>query len=480
MRCRLPNLTINSNLDAQVLLIGNDLKELARAVGSLTINVKMGIYKAKAERGGGINEQILELTGDKTLDLRVSQFPAVAPIAGLLNGADGQINAMATRAMAMDWSDASQAPGWEAWFAASQSDQQATPGLLVVAHKARGDGDCPMSGLSLQRWESDASLKLDARALQIEADKETWSALWVPANPGCYVIEIEDGKQKVRQAVYVAPNGWQTRIFLRRRSWISGSPSQSPNATAAPARCHWFDVSIQMAHRDDPLVCDADQASAEVARNALELSRSYIATNALIENLLNEKFNNPLAGITGLHLFLSEIERQRQVEGSATLTKTVTTPFNEDQQKTIKWALENLERLLIDPAKPDIRPPSDLIAVKLRARAAFATSIAVRDPPMLWASWDALRRLSNAVPNVNFARELWNKLAWSAAWGPYLAWPPQGSNVEDYLKKQAPTLPANLANSPPAQSAFRGFVALLTPSSHARSSGLNLTLGALV
>jgi hypothetical protein len=164
-----------------------------------------------------------------------------------------------------------------------------------------------------------------------------------------------------------------------------------------------------------------------------------------------------LAFADQLDAALGQIERQHQVEGSATITKTVTTPFNEDQQKTIKWALENLEKLLVDPAKLDIRPPSDLIAVKLRARAAFATSIAVRDPPMLWASWDALRRLSNVVPNVNFARELWNQLAWSAAWGPYLAWPPQGSNVEDYLKKQAPTLPANLANSPPAQSAFRDF-----------------------
>jgi hypothetical protein len=82
----LPKLTITSHPDAQILLIGGDLKVKRRGVGSLTVDVPPGFYKGKAERGGGTVEQLIELEKDKSVSLPVDSFPAVAPMASLLRG----------------------------------------------------------------------------------------------------------------------------------------------------------------------------------------------------------------------------------------------------------------------------------------------------------------------------------------------------------------------------------------------------------
>jgi hypothetical protein len=464
----LPKLTIYSQDDAQVLLIDADLKVVDRGVGQLTVDVLPGIYKVKVERGGGAAERLLELSGDETVYQLVDRFPAVAPIEDFLGGKAFEINNLAAKAMGLDWSRAHAPPGWEGWLAAPDA-----PGLLILAHRLKSDagGGGPLAGLSVKPWGGEASVALAVRAFASETDNETWSATWLPLKPGCYVLEIEDGSQKVRQAAYVAPQGWQTRVFMRRRSWLAGAPSAEKSAP----RCDWFDVSIQMARRNDPVVYQDHLVTVEVARNALELSRSFIASNALIRNLLGGKFDNPMAGITGLHLFLSEIERRQSATSSGSQVTGEDGKTVAEERATINWAVENLEKLLVDADARDVRLSSDLIAVKLRAGALFATPIVVRDPPMLWASWDALRRLSDSTPFVNLSRDLWRQLAWGAAWGPYLAWPPQADNVEEYMRKQLPPAPQSAGAADQIQAAIpSGLEMLSTRSRSAIPTGLEM------
>jgi len=269
----LPKLTIYSHDDAQVLLIDADLKVVDRGVGQLTVDVLPGIYKVKVERGGGAAERLLELSGDETVYQLVDRFPAVAPIEDFLGGKAFEINNLAAKAMGLDWSRAHAPPGWEGWLAAPDA-----PGLLILAHRLKSDagGGGPLAGLSVKPWGGEASVALAVRAFASETDNETWSATWLPLKPGCYVLEIEDGSQKVRQAAYVAPQGWQTRVFMRRRSWLAGAPSAEKSAP----RCDWFDVSIQMARRNDPVVYQDHLVTVEVARNALELKTEIVGVVA--------------------------------------------------------------------------------------------------------------------------------------------------------------------------------------------------------
>jgi hypothetical protein len=412
----LPSLTVNSHPDAQILLIDGDLKLVHKGLATLTVDVPAGYYKVKAERGGGTVEQLVDLTQDQSLPLYVDKFPAIAPLQPLLAGNAWKVEGIGKAAMGT--------PG-------------AVPGLLLLAHAARQGGNepDPFAGLKVVPWSGGPGGELAVQPLhKVVLPEEVWRATWLPLPPGCHLLEITDAGETVHQAVTIVP-GWQTRLFLRRSEWHSRTTQPDD-----VRRREWIDVSIQMATQSAAVVYSDHLETVEVARNALELNRPIIVSNYLIASLLQGKFENPIAGMTGLHLFLEALERsrpdkrddRRSEDGARELQIDSSSLANADN--IVRQGIDNLERLLCGDGPQRGPQPSDLMALKARAGLLPSTAkTIVVEPPMLWVSWDQLRRRCGPDQPVEVSPGLWKRIAWATAWGPYLAWPAREATVEDYV-----------------------------------------------
>jgi hypothetical protein len=422
----LPKLTVNSQPDAQILVIGRDLQILRTAVGMFQDNLDPGFYKIKCERGGGTVEQLLDLFADKVISLQVDRFPAIAPLVTRLGDDRDAVEAVAIKAK--------QRPMQPVQGLADVLGGAEEPGLLLMVHRLRDASEIDhFAGIRLGPWTSNAWIDPETRAGDtVTAAGEMWRAAWVPFKPGCYLLEIADGAQVVQQAVTVA-SGWQTRVFIRRRRWLNsaGEPLE-----AGTKRREWIDVSVQMARSTQGVVYDSYFETVEVARNALELTRPAVVTDRLINDLLSEKFSNPIAGMTGLHLFLEALERQRSPKsalpgrGVAIRDAMLAHP-----DALLDEAFRNLDKLLLCGVDGQFRDPSDVVALKVRAgRLEPNRSLVVTEPPMLWVSWDALRLYGGGDHSVEVAPDLWRRIAWASAWGPYLAWPPRETTLGDFLQ----------------------------------------------
>jgi hypothetical protein len=421
----LPKLRINSGRDTQILLIGSDLQVIQRSIGSLEADVPTGFYKIKLERGGGTLEQLIELKNDENRSLTVDKFPAIAPLQPLL-GNDWVLIENMCRAL--------MPPFPPALMGVKPPPGPPPPGVLVLAHCGLEDGPGadPLAGLRVTRWDSNLPVGTAAPpGPPIRAAGELWQALWLPLEPGCYLLEITDASQCVLQSVLVAPC-WQTRVFVRRQKWRSRA--DAPNEEHH--RREWIDVSIQMAAGGAQVPYSDHYETVEVARNALELRRPIFVSDGLIGEMLYGKFDNPIAGLTGLHLFLEALERSKapasEVDPSRELKIDAYSAGRADA--IVEEAIGNLHKLLCDD-EGQHPEPSDLIALRLRG-GLMHTPTPVVDPPMLWASWDWLRRHGGPEKFIEIDADLWRRIAWGTAWGPYLAWPPQRATYRDFVDSQ--------------------------------------------
>lgn len=407
----MPSLKVNSNVDSQILLIGGDLKLVRKGLGTLSADLPAGFYKLKAERGGGTVERLVELTQDETVPLFVQKFPAIAPLQPLLDAESDKVERIGQDALSVP------------------AGAPPEPGLLVLAHRLHeGEVDAnPFAGLKIAPWEGGSTVELSAQPLhQVSLSEETWRAAWLPLSPGCHVFEIVDAGQTVQQAIRVASD-WQTRLFIKRSRWHGRSEAH---------RLEWVDVSIQMARRSDPVVYSDHLEIVEVARNALELNRPIIVSNHLINSLLLGKFENPMAGITGLHLFLEALERTGSLDAaSAGRELQIDSDSRASADDIVRQGIDNLERLLCRSRQDAL--PSDLLALKARAGLLTpADKKIVIEPPMLWVSWDILRKRCGPDQPIEISADLWKRIAWASAWGPYLAWPTREATVEKYVEGQ--------------------------------------------
>ncbi len=428
----MPKLTVHSNQDAQILVIDGDLNVVNRNVGVISTELKSGLYKVKVDRGGGTAEQLIDLTNDKELYLFVEAYPAIAPIGQLLGGHRLEIENLATQAGAR-----SPSLKWRAAFNLSSLPNE--PGLLIVGHQEimQGNQSNPLRGLRVMTWRrvSFAATIHDEDTVCADIGSETWSAIWLPVEPGCHVIEIPDAEATCRQTVLVAPN-WQTRVFLRR-SFVKSPEASIPDKKSGSLPR--IDISIQMARPGASVVYDDHLETVEVARNALERDRPIFVSEYLVESLLNEKFQNPIAGITGLHLFLEALERDQLTRDTEAIHPVFSiTPALLDRSKDIvEEVISNLERLFsVDNARPSDLP-SDIVALKARAGLLSNEGpVVVVEPPMFWASWDALCKSSRDDRGVLIGRQFWTSVAFSAPSGPYLSWRPRRTSFEAFIQSK--------------------------------------------
>jgi hypothetical protein len=411
----LPRLAVSSHSDAQILVLNAKLDVIHRGVGQIDVTLDRGLYKIKIARGGGTVEQLLDLDSDKQLFLFVDKFPAIAPIGPML-GADGP----AVESLAGD---------------ALAHSAIGEPGLLIVGHHPMQPNirPHPLDGLRVMPWPADGRVyPIDENSTIVRpVGNEWWGAIWLPSPVGCNLLEISDGTQTVRQVVPIAPN-WQTRVFLTRRNWRHGADTTSETDAA---RSEWIDLSIQMSRPGLPVVYFDHYETIEVARNALTSTQPIFASREMINNLLYGKYDNPIVGITGLHLYLEAAERAQDPRDDSVSSRQLEIEPNGDPKDVAREVLANLETLLGQPSAL----VSDLMALNVRAGLLPSdATVTITDPPMFWVSWDILRSHAGRDGPIWVDPRLWNAIANSTAWGPYLVWQPGQTSWQEYSRRHVP------------------------------------------
>lgn len=419
----MPMLEVFTHNDAEVFVLNAALSRVARSVGIFQQDLLPGLYKIRVSRAGTLQERLVELGGDaQQHHIFIDQFSAIAPIGPMLEDAQ-RVEDLAREAI-----DRLAGRG---------------PGLLVLAHQCIDDADArrPFRGARIFPWRATrVAVRLDELAPSTTAiDGELWAAVAVEANPedGPFVLELRQGQQLARQAVLVA-SGWQTRVFLRAEKDNRPHPHVGTTRVRTAAT---FDVSIQMARPSADVVYTDHWAIVEVARSALERGRAIFTSERLVEELLYSKYENPIAGLTGLHLFLDAKALSDAGDTDYNLARGLER-LGRSEQEIADEVLVNLTRLLhpdraaavqgrsgndgratqvLVYADPDWPESPDLTALRLRA-CRCKRQIVVPSPPMFRVSWDVLKANAARDGKVWIGRALWTGTGAAGSAGPYLAW----------------------------------------------------------
>jgi hypothetical protein len=432
----MPMLEVFTHDDAEVFVLNAALSRVARSVGAFQQNLRPGLYKIRVSRAGTVQERLVELGGDAQQHrIFIDQFSAIAPIGPMI------ANSRRVEALAREAIGRLAGP---------------RPGLLVLAHQCVNDADArrPFRGARIFPWRATReAVRLDELPLSGTAiDGELWTAVAVEANPahGPFVLELRRGQQFARQAVLVA-EGWQTRIFLR----ADKDNGQHPQAETTRVRtAAAFDVSIQMARPSANVVYSDHWAIVEVARSALERGRAIFTSERLVEELLYAKYENPIAGLTGLHLFLDARARSDAGDTDYDLARGLER-LGRSAQEIADEVLVNLTRLLhperaaaayrlakpnadmrqvLAYADPDWPESPDLTALRVRA-CRCRQQVVVPSPPMFRVSWDVLKANAARDGKTWISRELWSSTGAAGSAGPYLAWARGRHSVKRTLQR---------------------------------------------
>jgi hypothetical protein len=415
----MPRLDVYTNNDAEVFVMNAALSRVARSVGSFGADLSPGLYKIRVSRAGTLREQLVELTAPpQAHNMYIDQFSAVAPIGPMLS----------------DWQGVER-------VARAALERLAEPRLLVLAHRSADNADhrSHFGGARIFPWRAARdAVGLDELPLVSEdIGNELWSAVAVEADAanGPFVLELSRGGQVARQAVLVA-KGWETRIFLR-----------AENGDRPHAETSSFDVSIQMARPFSNVVYSDHWETVEVARSALERGRAIFTSERLVKELLSEAYDNPIAGLTGLHLFLDAWARSKAGNAAYDLAPGVQKTGRNEQEIADEVLIKltkslHPERAAAEPeperelvyADPHWPESPDLTALRLRADRC-RQQITVPSPPMFRVSWDILKANAARDGLTWISRKLWSCTGTAGSAGPYLAWTRGHHSVKRTLKR---------------------------------------------
>lgn len=405
-----PRLRVFGDADSELYVLDSALEKKGYAVGMLDAHFPPGLYKVRAVRAGATVERLIDLQKDERIDLEVTPQTAIAPVGPVYGRWWQEIQALADRAFQR------LAPGSKREGEARECRSR----ILFLAHCSGTGLPDPIRELRVspwgnlrERWSAEDAL------LEKVIGDEHWGAWAISMEPGCYQIDMP--QTGLRQTLLVVRN-FDTRVFIRRVPTGNEGENIGADETGAISRT---ELSIQMAEPNSTVCYSDHYETIEIARRAMETERPIIVGDYLIDNLLHEKWDNPVMGVMGAHLFLAALERDRANRETPSNRSVDLSSVGHDPRSVLVEVLDNLDKVLdICPGSQKVRP-SDLIALRLRAapftgeETDFGT---VDHPPMFWAGWEALLKASVPGGPVAISRRLWSRIAQAYPSGPYFGW----------------------------------------------------------
>lgn len=345
-------LTVSAaDVTAEIVVLDGCLNRVARGVGRLQQDLAPGLYKIRVRVGPTVEEQLVSLDQPRTVEIAAAEFPSPIPYLGTSRTheyhRDAAIEASRTPR------DAFGSGGSVLIFAREWSG----------SHASSPPTGNPAEGLSFAGEDGKLLRAIPGRAdLRTSGDP---SAGWcADVDPGPYRVRLELSDGTIfERALFVSPSQ-QTQLFLLRTDYQLRDGKSERRADLAGGA-----VSISRQHTFKP--DSARGRLAELARHALTQSRRVLS-EALLQQILDEKAGDPMLGLLGAHLLL----RDRPEDKASFNTVT-----------------DNLMRLL-GPEHPDLR------MLRLRRSVPLGEDTRLLSPPMLRASWDIAIAESEHSPEM--------------------------------------------------------------------------------
>jgi hypothetical protein len=354
----------------ELFVVNHRLERIEKAVspgpgGALEYELEPGIYKLRFRAGYSMEDHLVALEAGQTLEFRAPRlaFKSAAPLQGTADFAQPQRKS-AHRISQQTQRELGQGGGFFLYI--SDPDRRGRRPLAqgVGPHDLQGQAilDVQKAGRSSPR-----------------SAPEPWFALSASLEPGSYRLRVDTAQGKLEHSVIVCP-GWQTQIFLRRTPfWHHQRSRRAPNL---------FEASVLMLPLGEGFRPDRpDLRWTELARQGLSSGRAVLEPG-LVDQLLDQKLENPMLSLLGGHLLL----------------------LGNPEQGRLERIVRRLREILNHP-HPDVE------ALALRAGLEVEPLSA---PPLLrssWALWlqGSLKR-PELIPLGSFPERISTAIAGGGAW----------------------------------------------------------------
>lgn len=384
-------------------IIGGDFGVKASGFGLLNAELEPGIYKARARAGSAQSEELFAVEpGAASIEVPLGSlsFATPVPLQGTSTSHEYHQHALA---VATGGAPMEAGLGQGATLLFSIRDPSDACIRQRSADPGRKDNYLrSFAGFRLRGQNGELLLNFDEKARH-EPD---WgfAVLNLHLRPACYVLSFEpEGVDPVAMPVLAVP-GWQSQLFFH---------VNLPQDLDTPGSPDLNDRAVMMAPVGMPFQPDDRHFRlTEIARFALLRGRSGIA-NEQLDELLREKFFNPIHGLFAVHLLLLKCQPDRKLLDL--VANNLAGIVGNDFPDLMALRIASLE---MDGDKPDL------------------SAMQLFSPPLLRASWDVIARYPELLPEGSFVREIASRLLPQGTW---LAWKPSPAAKSD-LKGLADTL----------------------------------------
>jgi hypothetical protein len=391
------SITLRSNPDAEVFLLDGSFKLVARGVGELQSVQPPGLYKVRIIRAGVVQEKMFQVA-----DKAVSETIMVSDLV--------------TKAGAWEGSEA---------LSGLLAKLPSKGAMVLVVFDDTGIKRSPFEGLTVYPWLDGAGKSFTADHITGQGKYGPVAVARVPINAGAAVLEIISNGKTVQQIVPLLP-GQEARVFVRRKPWRGSTKSDD-------AAREWTDVTVQSRHSGVPYGTDVVPEDSELevsVRSALGNGRKIVVSRNMIMRLLNLKFEDPLIGLAAAHLMFDAMDKVKEKKTDAS-----SAPFSVDfDGGLVDTVCRNLEQILRRSSDDKLIDP-DLAAVLLRA--GKPKPMRIDRPPVYWRSWETLQREAARNGDIWLDPNMWLRVTFNSAWGPYFVWVPHELSLSDYVREAA-------------------------------------------
>ncbi|SDR55242.1 hypothetical protein SAMN05519103_05068 [Rhizobiales bacterium GAS113] len=350
---------------SEIAVLDGRQNRVATGLGALRAELPAGLYKVRVRVGSATSEQLVSLDQDRVISFKTEElkFPTPVPLMGTSRSHEYHMQA------ALDASDSKPVKlGEGATLLIFSRDW--TPGETAAG--------APMAGLTLHDAAGSQMLKLeDVADVRRQGDVSAGSLISVV--PGAYRLRLTLPDKTASERIIIGVPQWQTQIFMLMRDY--GEERRADLAGGAILMSKGaFDPSGKA------------ERVAVLARYALTQDRKI--ADAVYQELLQLKFQDPILGLLAAHLLLRDEPEKRDIR---------------------KEVLTNV-RAMLGAEHPDVR------ALELGDPGAAEKSKehSFRWPPMLRASWDLITAASVAltvkVPKRSIAASIMSLVLPTAPW----------------------------------------------------------------
>ncbi len=419
----MPLLEISAPQDTEISVLDSSLQPVGRAVGKFIRDLPTGYYKINAQLGGHVTTKLISLQRDQEVPLDLTVSSPFTPATGM------DLAVLETKL-----ASAEPKTGWK--FSRLSNSTESENSRLLICFGPHDGNNAPdwFSGATIMRWRGVAKAQeLIKQMKRITVGRQCWWIVRYAVPAGTYVLECDHDERRRRQVVPALEN-YESRIFA-----TPGNHNMARDLT----------FFVDTNRPNEPTWREPELSNPEIVQNALWHDRKIFIHKEAIRAYLDEKFDDPVLGLSAAFLMISALQDVGKVNENTSSyrqsRKHLKVEFNPN---LIGVVFRNLVRLFTgkirapNDSDDGFELPPDLVALGLIAepfaneRLIAKEQYKIMTPPLYFRSWEILKAHAAHDGRVWINRGLWSELAKSAAIGPYFAWHPARISVTELVERE--------------------------------------------